>query len=236
MRYTRHELKQDKFAATAAEAVHEVVEHRSGIIQMVAILVVVGLLAGGIVWYVNSRGEQATDALGRALVIYNAPVVPPGTPDQGSMTTFNTDQERLIAAKDAFYAISDQYGWTESGQYARYLAGLTEKELGNDKVAEDQLRALANSRRKELAALSKYALASVYRGEKRDSDAINLLQTLIDHPTSSVPKPTAQFALADIYVSEQQPDKAKVIYDQVAKDNAKNEVGQIAKSHLDELK
>lgn len=236
MRYTRHELKQDKFAATAAEAVHEVVEHRSGIIRMVAILVVVGLLAGGIVWYVNSRSEQATDALGRALVIYNAPVVPPGTPKPGSMTTFNTDQERLIAAKNAFYAISDQYGWTESGQYARYLAGLTEKELGNYNVAEDQLRALANSRRKELAALSKYALASVYRDQKRDSDAINLLQTLIDKPTTSVPKPNAQFALADIYISEQQPDKAKVIYDQVAKDNPKNEVGQIAKSHLDELK
>ncbi len=236
MRYTRHELKQDKFAATAAEAVHEVVEHRSGIIRIVAILVVVGLLAGGIAWYVNSRSEQATDALGRALVIYNAPVLPPGTSKPASVTTFNTDQERLIAAKNAFYAISDQYGWTESGQYARYLAGLTERELGNYKVAEDQLRALSNSRRKELAALSKYALASVYRDEKRDTDAINLLQTLIDKPTVSVPKPNAQFALADIYISEQQPDKAKVIYDQVAKDNSKNEMGQLAKAHLDELK
>ena len=116
-------------------------------------------------------------------MIYNAPVVPRGTPKQGSMTTFNSDQERLIAAKNAFYAISDQYGWTESGQYARYLAGLTERELGNDKVAEDQLRALSNTRRKELAALAKYALASVYRDEKRDPDAINLLQTLIDKPT-----------------------------------------------------
>ncbi len=142
----------------------------------------------------------------------------------------------MIASKDAFYAISDHYGWTESGQYARYLAGLTEKELGNDKVAEDQLRALSNTRRRELAALAKYALAAVYRDEKRDQDAINLLQILIDKPTVSVPKANAQFALADIYVSEHQPDKAKVIYDQIAKDNPKNVVGQIAKSHEDELK
>jgi tetratricopeptide (TPR) repeat protein len=236
VRYTRHELKQDKFAATAAEAVHEVVEHRSGIIKIVAAVVVVGLLAGGIFWYVNSRTEQATDALGQALVIYNAPVVPPGTPKQGSMTTFNTDQERLIASKNALYGISDQYGWTQSGQYARYLAGLTEKELGNYKVAEDQLRALSNSRRKELSAMAKYALAAVYRDEKRDPDAINLLQTLIDKPAVSVPKANAQFALADIYLSEQQPDKAKVIFDQIAKDNPKNAVGQIAKAHQDELK
>ena len=160
----------------------------------------------------------------------------PGTPKEGTATTFNSDQERLIASKDAFYDISAHYGWTESGQYARYLAGLTEKELGNDKVAEDQLRALSNTRRRELAALAKYALAAVYRDEKRDQDAINLLQTLIEKPTVSVPKANAQFALADIYVSEHQPDKAKVIYDQIAKDNPKNVVGQIAKSHQDELK
>jgi tetratricopeptide (TPR) repeat protein len=236
VRYTRHELKQDKFAASAAEAVHGVVEHRSGIVKVVAILVVLGLVGGGIFWYITSQQEQATNALGRALVIYNAPVVPPGTPKEGSATTFNSDQERLIASKDAFYAISDHYGWTESGQYARYLAGLAEKELGNDKVAEDQLRALSNTRRRDLAALAKYSLAAVYRDEKRDQDAINLLQTLIDKPAVSVPKANAQFAIADIYVSEHQPDKAKVIYDQIAKDNPKNVVGQIAKSHQDELK
>jgi predicted negative regulator of RcsB-dependent stress response len=236
VRYTRHELKQDKFAASAAEAVHEVVEHRSGIVKIVAVLVVLGLIGGGIFWCMTSQQEQASNALGRALVIYNAPVLPPGTPPQGTATTFNSDQERLIASKDAFYDISAHYGWTQSGQYARYLAGLTEKELGNDKVAEDQLRALSNTRHRELAALAKYALAAVYRDEKRDQDAINLLQILIDKPTVSVPKANAQFALADIYVSEHQPDKAKVIYDQIAKDNAKNVVGQIAKSHQDELK
>lgn len=236
MRYTRHELKQDKFAASAAEAVQEVVEHRSGIVKSVAVFVVLGLLGGGIFWYMSSRQEQATNALGQALVTYNAPVIPAGTPKEGSMTTFNTDQERLIASKDAFYDISAHYGWTESGQYARYLAGLTEKELGNYQVAEDQLRALSNTRRRELATLAKYALASVYRDEKRDQDAINLLQSLIEKPSVSVPKANAQFALADIYVSEHQPDKAKVIYDQISKDNPKNVVGQIAKSHQDELK
>jgi tetratricopeptide (TPR) repeat protein len=242
VRYTRHELKQDKFAESAAEAVQEVVQHRSGIVKIVSIVVVLALLGGGVFWYMTSREDQASNALGKALVTYNAPVVPPGTPNVGSMTTFNTDQERLIAAKNAFYSVSDQYGWTGSGQYARYLAGVTEKELGNYKVAEDQLRALSNSRRRELAALAKYALAAVYRDEKRDQDAINLLQTLIEKPTSSVPKANAQLALADIYVSENAPDKAKVIYEQIVKENPgtkedpRSTVGQIAKAHENDLK
>jgi predicted negative regulator of RcsB-dependent stress response len=235
VRYTRHELKQDKLATSAVEAVQEVVEHRSGIIKIVAVVIVLGLLGGGIFWYISAREAQATNALGQALVTYNAPVVPPGTPKEGSMVTFNNEQERLIESKKAFYAVSDQYGWTESGQYARYLAGLTEKELGNYKVAEDQLRALSNTRRRELASLAKYALASVYRDEQRDPDAINLLQSLIEKPSSSVPKANAQFALADLYVSEHQPDKAKVVYEQIAKENSKA-VGQIAKAHEEELK
>jgi len=236
VRYTRHELKQDKFASSAAEAVHEVVEHRSGIVKIVSVVVALAVLGSGIFWYISTQQMQASNALGQALVIYNAAVVPPGTPKEGSMTTFNSDQERLIASKNAFYGVSDHYGWTSSGQYSRYLAGVTERELGNYTVAEDQLRALTNTRRKELAALAKYALAAVYRDQKRVSDATNLLQTLIDKPTISVPKANAQLALADIYVSEHQPDKAKVIYDQIAKDNPKNVVGQIAKSHGDSLK
>lgn len=236
MRYTRHELKQDKFAASAAEAVQEVVEHRTGIVRIVAALVAAAVLAGGIFWYMNSREEQASNALGQALVLYNAPVLPPGTPKEGDMTTFNSDQERAIASKDAFYAISDKFGWTHSGQYARYLAGVTERDLGNFKVAEDQLRALSNTRHKELATMAKFALASVYHDENRDSDAIGLLQSLIDKPSISVPKANAQLALADMYLAQQQPDKAKVIYDQIAKDNPKNAVGQIAKAHQDQLK
>ena len=59
---------------------------------------------------------------------------------------------------------------------------------------------------------------------------------MIEKPTVTVPKASAQIALADIYVNENQQDKAKVLYDQIAKDNPKNEVGQIAKAHLQELK
>ena len=236
MRYTRHELKQDKFAESAAEAVHEVVEHRAGIIKGLIALIVIGVLIGGSYWYFSSREAMASDALGRALVTYNAPVVPPGSPQQGPMLTFHSDQERLITAKKDFYAISDQYGWTSSGQYARYLAAMCEAQLGNDAVAEDQLRALSNSRRRELSALAKYALASVYHDEKRDQDAINLLQTLIDKPTSSVPRPTAQLALANIYAAEHQPDKAKVVLDQIIKQNPNTELSEIAKSRESDLK
>ena len=103
-------------------------------------------------------------------------------------------------------------------------------------MAEDQLRAISNSRRRDLAALAKFGLASVYRHEKRDQDAINLLQALIDKPAATVPKVTAQLALADLYASQHQPDKAKVIYDEIAKENPNSALEEIAKEHETALK
>jgi tetratricopeptide (TPR) repeat protein len=227
VRYTRHELKQDKFAETALETIQEVLEHRRGLLQIGIAAVVLAILAGGISWYMSSQGKAANDALGQAMVLYNAQVVPPGTPKQDNEATFYSDQERLIAAKTAFYGISNKYGWTLSGQYAHYMAAISEMQLGNNTIAESQLLDVSRSHRREIAALAKYALASVYMDEKRDQDAVKLLQALIDKPTIAVPKVKAQLALADLYTSQQQPDKAKVVYDQIAKENPKNSLGQL---------
>ena len=121
MRYTRHELKQDHLPRPA-EAVHEVVEHRSGIIRIVADCCGARTARRRHLLVHDSRKS-------RRRMRWDRPWSPitlrwcPGHAKEGSMTTFNSDQERPIASKNAFYAISDHYGWTRSGQYARYLAG-----------------------------------------------------------------------------------------------------------------
>lgn len=227
MRYTRQELKQDKFAETAAGAVHWTVVHRRTIINgliALAVLVVVGI---GIFWYRESRNTTASQKLGDALVTFNAPVLPEG-PSQGSqMVSFTSVANRALAAKKQFYAISSEYGYTRAGQWAHYFAALCEVDLGNYAVAEGQLKDVANSRDEQVSSLAKLALASVYRDEKKDSDAVAIYKDLIDHPTLSVPKSTAQLSLADLYQATQ-PAEANKLYEQVAKDDAKGPAAQIA--------
>lgn len=236
MGYTRHELKQDKFAESAAEAVHGVVEHRSGIIKWTIVAVLACVVIGGGWWYCSWSQSQAADALGQAMLTYNAPVAQPGVPQDSSVLSFSSDQERLLAAKKAFYNISAHYGATTSGRYARYMAAACEQELGNPTVASQQLQALASNHDREIASLAKFALSGVDRAQKHDDQAAALLQTLIDKPTNTVPKVNAELALADLYVAQQRPDKARVLYDQIAKDNPQNELGELAKAHSDQLK
>ena len=87
-----------------------------------------------------------------------------------------------------------------------------------------------------MASLAKDALASVYGDTKRTKDAATLYQELINKPTTSVSKVTAQLQLAELYQNSNQPLDAKRIYEQIKKENPGNEAGQLATQKLAELK
>ncbi len=234
MRYTRQELKQDKFKETAADAVHWSVEHQKSITTWVIVAAVLVIVIGGGIWYHGHQSDQAAAALGAAMQINNAPVAPAGAaPPQ--IKTYPTNQERALAAKNAFYDVSSKFGSTPSGKIAKYMAGQKEVELGNDKVAEQDFKDIAATHDSNISSLAKFALAAVYRDTNRDSDAINIYKELVAHPTESVPKVQAELALADLY-STKQPEEAKKIYAQIQKDDAKSFAAQVAGQRLSALK
>jgi thioredoxin-like negative regulator of GroEL len=63
-----------------------------------------------------------------------------------------------------------------------------------------------------------------------------LYQELINKPTASVSKVAAQLQLAELYQNSNQPVEAKRIYEQIKKENAASEAGQLATQKLSELK
>jgi tetratricopeptide (TPR) repeat protein len=94
---------------------------------------------------------------------------------------------------------------------------------------------ISNANR-EVAAVAKSALASLYGQTNRTKEAIALYQELINKPTASVSKVTSQLQLADLYQNSNQPTEAKRIYEQIKKDNPAGEAGQLATQKLSELK
>ncbi|MFP5204906.1 MAG: coatomer subunit epsilon, partial [Acidobacteriota bacterium] len=136
---TRHALKKDKFAQAAASSASWVGEHRSTVMRWivlgaVALVVVIGGLIG---W--SFRSSAADNALGAAMDIYNTPLAIPGEPAQSGV--YNTAAERAKAANARFLAVADQYGWMKQGKMARYFAGITDQELGQNAQAETELKA-----------------------------------------------------------------------------------------------
>ena len=84
--------------------------------------------------------------------------------------------------------------------------------------------------------MAKFALASLYAQTNRTKEAVVLYQELINKPTASVSKVTAQLQLAELYRASNQPLDAKRTYETIKKENPTGEANQIATQKLAELK
>ncbi len=237
---TRHQLKQDRFSKVtfeaAGNAAHWTVEHQSKLIVAAIAVVVIGAIAFGGWYYVNAQDEKASAELSTAVRTFEAQVRPAGVPPQPGFESFASSRERATAARKQFQAIVDKYPHTHTADMARYFVGLASSQLGDYGAAERSLQLAAGSSSADLAALGKFALASVYRAENKDTQAADLYKQLIDKPALVVSKATAQLELASFYESRQKPDEAKKIYDQVAKDNPSTEAASLAQRRVAALK
>ncbi len=237
---TRHQLKQDRFSKVtfeaAGNAAHWSEEHKSTLIAAVIAVIVIGAIAFGGWYYINSQDEKASAEFSTAVRSWETPLRPAGVPPQPGSDTFASAQERATAARKQFQAIVDKYPRTHTADMARYFVGLASAQLGDNAAAERSLQEAAHSSNADLAALGKFALASVYRAENKDPQAIDLYKQLMDKPTLVVSKATAQLELASFYESRQKPDEAKKLYDQVAKENPSTEAASLAQRRVAALK
>lgn len=237
---TRHQLKEDRFSKVTLEAAektaHWTAEHQAKVIAGVVAVAVIAAIALGGWYYISSQDEKASGDFSAAVRTFETPVRPAGVPAQPGYDSFASPQERATAARKQFQDIVDKYPRTHTADMARYFVGLSSEHLLDTATAEKNLQETSKSSNADLAALGKFALAALYREEKKDTQAIDLYKQLIDKPTLVVSKPTAQLELAGLYESEQKPDEAKKIYDQVQKDNPSSEAASLAQRRAAALK
>lgn len=227
---TRHALKKDKFAQAAAQSASWVGEHRSSVVRwtivgaVLAVLVVGGLIA----WTIRSSAADA--AFGAAMNIYTAPLTAPGEPALPG--DYPSAAVRAKAANAKFVAVANQYGWLTQGKMARYFAGITFQELGQNASAEADLKPVASSWNRNLADLAKVALASLYHQTARDDQAIALYNQVIAKPSTTVPATVAQLDLADLYASQGKQDQARALWAKVQDVDKDGPAGAVAAQKL----
>lgn len=225
---TKRGLKQpDKFISLTDKGVAWAQENqRSAIIGSAILLVVILLAVGGGMFY-SHRSDEASMALGDALHVYQTPVATPGQQVPPGMKTFPTMQDRAHAANQQFVDVAHRFGMTKDGKVARYFAGITYMEEGQNGAAEDALKSVASSWNTDLSALAKLALAQMYHSTGRDPQAVALYQDLTKGHATTVTPGMAQIELAEMYESEGKIEDAKKIYAQLKdKDKEKGKDGK----------
>jgi tetratricopeptide (TPR) repeat protein len=237
---TRHQLKQDAFSRATIQAAektaHWTVEHRSTLIISGVIVAVVLAAATGGWYYLSTQDEKASFDMSLAVRTMDTPLRPAGSPAQPDFPTFASGTERAEAAKKQLQAIVDKYPHTRTADMARYLLAVTAVNLADNATAEHDFKEVSSAGNRDLAAIAKFALASLYGQTNRTKDAVALYQELINKPTTTVSKVTAQLQLAELYQNSNQPLDAKRTYETIKKENPTGEAGQIATQKLAELK
>jgi predicted negative regulator of RcsB-dependent stress response len=237
---TRHQLKTDAFSrvtiGAAEKTAHWSVEHRNTLAVTAIVVVVVAAAAVGGWYYLSTQDEKASFDLSLAVRTLDTQLRPAGTPAQPDFPSFASAKERSDAARKQFQGIVDKYPHTRTADMARYFLGVTAVSAGDNAAAENYFKGVASTGSKELASVAKLALAAIEGNTNRTKDAVALYQDLINHPTASVSKATAELQLADLYKTSNQPLDAKRLYEQIKKDNPGAEAVQIATQKLAELK
>lgn len=206
---SRKELKQDEITLEVTKGVEFVQSHREPMILagVVAGIVLLIGVAGYLIY--DKRVSNANEALGTAMLTFHAPVhAPSPVPDQSKY--FITDKEKYLAALKEFLPVAQKYSWLKPGRIARYYVGLCQANLDNLPEAEKELNASLRSD-DDVAALSRMALANALVRAGRAADGEKLYRELIDHPANTVPKTTAQLALA-AQIRDTKPAEAEKIY------------------------
>jgi hypothetical protein len=232
--YTRHKLKEDKFAERTKDAVEWTAGHQRTVGWVIGAIVVAALAIFGFMTWYGRQSDAANAALGSAMRTLTAQLRPAGiaaTPDNKG--TFGSVAERAQAAEKEFKSAADHFDkfpYPKAGRIARYMEGVSAVQAG-DRGAEQILKGVASSREVNVAALAKMSLATLYRSSNRQTDAIKIYKDLQDHPSDTVSKVQAQLEMAEMYESTD-PQQAANIYQQIQKDNPQSPAAQIASNKL----
>ena len=229
--YTRRQLKEDKFAATAQGAAEWATGHRKLVVWALGAIVVVVLATAGFLTWRSRQNEQANDELAAAMRTFNAPLGAQAAQQGAETPTFSSAAERAKAAAKQFQEIADKHSMVAPGKVARYMYGIALLQQGDKTNAEKEIKKATDSGDKDLAALAKMSLASIYRDSNRQGDAAKIYKELGDHPTASVSTSTAQLALAEMY-EKTDPQQATAIYQQVQKADPNGMAARIAAQKL----
>ncbi|HEX4284878.1 MAG TPA: tetratricopeptide repeat protein [Terracidiphilus sp.] len=227
---TRHALKGDKFVQATQSGVTWVSGHRSGVVRGAIAAGVVVLVLAGIAVFATMRSSAASEALGSALDVYAAPLLPAGAPAEPG--TYSTAAERSKAANQKFVAVADEYGFLPEGSKAHYFAGVTYAEMGQNGTAETELKKAADAWDRNTANLARIALAGLYHQTNRDSQAIDLYNAITAKPSVTVSASVAQLNLADLYAATGKRDMARVVWAKVRDSDKEGAAGQIAAQKL----
>lgn len=239
------ELQHDRFRDTTMgffDRLGDALEGRGRtILYALGGVILASLIVVVFVKWSNRKGDEARQALGRAITISNSPVLT--SPIAGSTEpTFSSGQERAQRAIEEFEKVANKYGDPYKSEARYFMAShrlVLDRQKGMSELAE-----LSKSSVPEVAALSKFALAQANESDGKLDDAAKLYSELARLNNPAVTAETANLRLAKVYEKQgKKKEAADLLFNIVdasrkakGADNLPLPISAAAREAADELK
>ena len=211
-RYTRKNLKTDKFAQEVTHGFEWITDHKEATIRYGSIAAAVIAVVLGSYLYIRHQATARENALAAAVKIDNATVGqanPQAPPDS---LNFPTVEAKETARNKAFSDLAAKYPGTQEGSIAEMYLASDAADKGNMAEAEKRYQEVMNSAPKPYASLARLSLAQTYEAEGRTADAEKLLREAVKNPSITVSKEDATIQLA-LLLAKTNPEEARKMLD-----------------------
>lgn len=194
------ELQHDKFRDTTMTVLDQVGDALEGkgktILYGLGGAVVLAVLVVGFIKWNNRKGDEARQALGRAIEISTANVSSTPTPNSTALT-FGNEQDRAKRAIDEFEKVAAKYGDPYRAE-ARYFIGTNRLVIDRPK-GMSELDEVGKSGPPEVAALAKFALGQAKESDGKYDEALTLYNDVVKINVPTVTPENANLRIAKVY-------------------------------------
>ncbi|HKE35216.1 MAG TPA: tetratricopeptide repeat protein [Candidatus Acidoferrum sp.] len=231
---SRKELKQDKIKETIEHGAEAVLSHGqfTGMVIAVALAAVIGY--GGWHFYIDRQTAKASVAFDAAVKAHQGRIGAAAPGPDPTEPSYPDEKARAQDALNKFTKVADSYPSTNPGKLARYYAALCLEDLERQNQALEELKKIAGSGDKELAAMAQYQMAIIYARTGKTDDAAKLFRALADKPSVIVPRPLVLLELARA-LRDSNPKEAANIYQQIKREFPDTNIAEQADRGLDSI-
>jgi predicted Zn-dependent protease len=206
-RLTRKQIKKDQFVSFVDRGMHWLNQNWRQAAIGLGVVLALALIWWGVSAYLAGRTADASQAMTKALEIYQAPVG--SSAPAGAAVTFATDAARLDAAQKAFQGVKSHYWLTPQARMAELFLARVAVDRGDQAKALEILTDLTSRHSSDpivrLAMLDLVRLR-VARGE--GLQLVGQLEAMAAGKDPRLPRDAALFQLAEIWNHEGKQDEA----------------------------
>ena len=193
----KHEIRDDAFRHAVGESYDYVRGHRRNLLLAIGgVVLLVGGVAGWRAWDTR-REAAASDQLGRAIAVYDAPVVPTDAkPEDPDSPSFADEASKQARAKQLFEGIAKDYSGTGGAAVAEVYVGRMRLQAGDAAGARKVWQEFLDDHPDHmLASAVRRTLLDLDRKEGKGEQVVQRLRADLDREEKPLPEDVILYEL-----------------------------------------